>query len=81
MAGDRKHGVTSIKFRRPLQTNDVHDKSVPTDRNVSVIAAIGPLNSRREANAHAKDGRSVNVDDIQIHFSSTVSRPVGYEHF
>lgn len=73
MSGDRKHGVTSIKFRRPLQTNDVNDKSVPVDRNVSVIAAIGPLNSRREANAHAKDGSSANVDDIQIHFASNVS--------
>lgn len=71
--GDRRNGVTTIKFRRPLQTNDVHDKSVPTDRNVSIIAAIGPLNSRREANAHAKDGRAFNVNDLQIHFSSQVS--------
>lgn len=73
MSGDRKNGVTTIKYRRPLQTNDVHDKAVQTDRNVSVIVAIGPLNSRTEANAHSKDGYSVNVDDIRINFSATVS--------
>jgi hypothetical protein len=39
---------------------------------ISVIAAIGPLNSRQEANAHAHNGEDVNVDDIQINFSSMV---------
>lgn len=64
--------MTSIKFRRPLQTNDVNDRPIPTDRDISVIAAIGPLNARREANAHAHNGLDVNVDDIQINFSSFV---------
>ena len=73
VTGDRKNGVTSIKYRRPLQTNDVNDKLIPTDREVSIIAAIGPLNSKREANAHLHNGRDVNVDDIQINFSSFVS--------
>lgn len=64
--------MTSIIFRRPLQTNDVNDRPIPTDRDISVIAAIGTLNSRREANAHAHNGLDVNVDDIQINFSSFV---------
>lgn len=73
MTGDRKNGVTSIKYKRPLQTNEpVNDRAIPIDREVSVIAAIGPLNSRREANAHSHNGMDVNVDDIQINFSSRV---------
>lgn len=65
--------VTTIKFRRPLQTNEpINDLAIPTDRYVSVIAAIGTLNSRREANAHSHDGMNVNSEDIQIDFSSKV---------
>jgi hypothetical protein len=41
-------------YRRPLQTNEpINDRAVLTDVETSVIAAIGPLNSRKEANAHA----------------------------
>lgn len=54
MSGERKNGVTTVVYRRPLQTNEpINDRAVPTDVDVSVIAAIGPLNSRKEANAHA----------------------------
>lgn len=74
VTGDRKNGVTSVKYKRPLQTNEpVNDRAIPTDREVSVIAAIGPLNSRREANAHSHNGMDVNADDIQINFASRVS--------
>lgn len=70
---DRKKMVTSIKFKRPLQTNEpINDLPIPTDGYVSVIAAIGPLNSRQEANAHSHDGMNVNSDDIQIDFTSKV---------
>lgn len=73
MTGDRKNGVTNVKFKRPLQTNEpVNDRAIPTDREVSIIAAIGPLNSRQEANAHSHNGMDVNADDIQINFSSKV---------
>lgn len=66
--------VTTIKFKRLLQTNEpVNDLPIPTDREVSVIAAIGTLNSRREANAHSHDGMNVNSNDIRIDFSSRVS--------
>lgn len=70
---DRKKMVTSIKFKRPLQTNEpINDIAIPTDGYVSVIGAIGPLNSRREANAHSHDGMNVNSEDIRIDFTSKV---------
>lgn len=70
---DRKRMVTSIKFKRPLQTNEpINDLAIPTDGYVSVIGAIGPLNSRQEANAHLHDGMNINAEDIQIDFSSKV---------
>lgn len=46
-----------------------------------MIAAIGPLNSRKEANAHSHDGMDVTVEDIRINFSSTVSKNVTYFGF
>ncbi|XP_058057162.1 protein Skeletor, isoforms B/C [Anopheles bellator] len=71
LSGDRSHGVTRIKYRRLLQTNEaVNDRAYPLDRQVSVIAAIGPLNSRDEANSHTHTGTDVTVDDVQIDFSS-----------
>ncbi|KAG5670982.1 hypothetical protein PVAND_001209 [Polypedilum vanderplanki] len=69
--GDRKNGVTNIKYRRFLQTNEpVNDQAIPLDREVNVIAAIGPLNSRKEANAHSHTGDEHTIDDIKIDFSS-----------
>ncbi|XP_035890719.1 protein Skeletor, isoforms B/C isoform X2 [Anopheles stephensi] len=71
LSGDRSHGVTRIKYRRLLQTNEaVNDRAYPLDRQISVIAAIGPLNSREEANAHSHTGTEVTVDDVQIDFAS-----------
>lgn len=70
LTGKWVNGIMVIKYRRPLQTNEpVNDQAIPTNREVSVIAAIGPLNSRREANAHAINGVDINVKDIQINFS------------
>ena len=52
-SGEKKNGVTTIVYRRLLQTNEpINDRPIPRDREVNVIAAIGPLNSRKEANAH-----------------------------
>lgn len=71
MDADRKQGVTFIKYRRFLQTNEpVNDQAIPTDREVSIIAAIGPLNSRKEANSHSHSGDDHTVDDVRIDFSS-----------
>uniref|UniRef100_A0A1B0BKY3 DOMON domain-containing protein n=1 Tax=Glossina palpalis gambiensis TaxID=67801 RepID=A0A1B0BKY3_9MUSC len=71
LSGDRKNGVTTIKYKRLVQTNEpIYDLAIPTDREVSVIAAIGPLNNRMEANAHSHTASDHNVDDIRIDFSS-----------
>ncbi|XP_073818212.1 protein Skeletor, isoforms B/C [Musca autumnalis] len=71
LSGDRKNGVTSIRYRRLLQTNEpIYDMPIPTDRDVSVIAAIGPLNARKEANSHTHTGNDHVVDDVRINFSS-----------
>ncbi|KAJ4431984.1 hypothetical protein ANN_20593 [Periplaneta americana] len=69
ISGERKNGVTTIMYRRPLQTNEpIVDRAIPTDVEVSVVAAIGPLNSRKEANAHAIPDKT--TEDIRIDFSS-----------
>lgn len=66
--------MTNIRYARPLQTNEpVNDIAIPTDREVYIIAAIGPINSLQEANAHSHDGLDVNTEDIQINFSSRVN--------
>lgn len=71
MHGERKNGVTLIKYRRFLQTNEpVNDQAIPLDREVNVIAAIGPLNSRQEANSHSHTDDEHTLDDIKIDFSS-----------
>ncbi|KAK9718424.1 Electron transfer DM13 [Popillia japonica] len=70
VSGERFEGVTSITFLRPLQTNEaVNDRAIPRRGDVSVIAAIGPLNSKREANAHGTDDKT--MDDEKIDFSRT----------
>lgn len=54
-----------------MQTNEpVNDIAIPLDREVNVIAAVGPLNSRMEANAHSHNGQDATVDDVRIDFSS-----------
>uniref|UniRef100_A0A8D8Q2Y6 Protein Skeletor, isoforms D/E n=1 Tax=Cacopsylla melanoneura TaxID=428564 RepID=A0A8D8Q2Y6_9HEMI len=69
ISGERKNGVTSVTYKRPLQTNEmINDRTIPLDRETSVIAAIGPLNSRREANAHAIPDKS--EEDMKIDFNA-----------
>lgn len=73
VSGDRKNGVTSVRYKRLLQTNEpIYDMAIPGDREVSVIAAIGPLNSRMEVNAHSHTASDHNVDDIRINFAARV---------
>lgn len=67
---ERRH---QYQISGPLQTNEpINDRAIPTDKEVSIIAAIGPLNARQEANSHPHDGLHVNSEDIQINFSSKV---------
>jgi hypothetical protein len=71
VVGDRKNGVTYVKYRRLLQTNDpVNDQSIPLEREVNVIAAIGPLNERKEANSHTTSSDSHTIDDVVMDFSA-----------
>lgn len=65
---DRRNGVTTVRYTRPLITNDaIKDRNIPTNTDVNVIAAIGPLNSRNEANSHGASDKT--TDDIRINFS------------
>lgn len=74
MTADRKNGVTNIKYKRPLQTNDSNlDRSIEVGNDIAIIAAIGPLNSKGEANAHSHDGKGINTEEIKIDFSSRVT--------
>lgn len=66
--GKRERGVTTITYKRPLQTNEVNDRPIPIDRDVSVIAAFGPLNARKEANSHSITDKT--LEDVRIDFSS-----------
>lgn len=53
---------------RPLRTNEpVMDKMI-LEKEMSVIVAIGPLNTRGEANAHEQF--DVNTEDIRIDFTA-----------
>nr|XP_031827356.1 protein Skeletor, isoforms B/C [Nomia melanderi] len=66
--GKRKDGVTTVTYTRPLRTNEpVKDRMIPNSET-SVIAAIGPLNPRGEANAHESFDKT--TEDIRIDFSS-----------
>lgn len=72
ISGERQNGVTIIKYRRPLRTNEpINDRAIPQGE-ASVIAAIGPLNSRKEANAHAvhdkTHGKAAFLSDFHINF-------------
>ena len=54
LGGRRRDGVTTVVFQRSqMAQNDGLDKEIPAIGRVNVIAAIGPLNSRNEANYHS----------------------------
>lgn len=54
MAGQRINGVTTVVFQRPLDSQESQfDKPIPPVGRTNIIAAIGPLNSRKEANYHS----------------------------
>jgi hypothetical protein len=60
--------ICIVTYTRPLRTNEpVKDKMIP-ERETTVIAAIGPLNSRGEANAHERLDKT--TEDIRIDFTS-----------
>ncbi|XP_074107985.1 protein Skeletor, isoforms B/C [Cotesia typhae] len=66
--GERKNGVTTVTYMRPLSTNEPEkDRMIPNGAT-SIIAAIGTLNSRGEANSHTQSDRT--DEDIKIDFTS-----------
>ncbi|KAG5897115.1 hypothetical protein JTB14_014102 [Gonioctena quinquepunctata] len=69
ISGSRDNGITTVKFRRPLKTNEaINDQPIPLQGEVSVIAAFGPLNSLKEANAHSVTDKT--AEDFKIDFSN-----------
>ncbi|XP_057339793.1 protein Skeletor, isoforms B/C isoform X2 [Microplitis mediator] len=67
--GERKNDVTTVAYMRPLRTNEPEkDRMIPESGETSVIAAIGTLNDRGEANAHWAGDKT--DEDIRIDFSS-----------
>lgn len=68
----RHDGITKVIYRRPLGAKEGSlDKAIPADAKVMVIAALGPLNARGEANAHSITDKSTKSESIN--FGSTVS--------
>ncbi|XP_012542491.1 protein Skeletor, isoforms B/C [Monomorium pharaonis] len=66
--GERKNGVTTVTYTRPLRTNEPEKDRIIPERETSVIAAIGSLNARGEANAHERFDKT--TEDIRIDFTS-----------
>lgn len=67
-SAERRNGVLTVRYTRPLVTNEpIKDRVIPPNGEVNVIAAIGPLNSRNEANSHAAPDKT--TEDIRINFS------------
>ena len=58
----------SVTYMRPMRTNELGKDIVIPDTETSVIAAIGPLNLRGEANAHHSFDKT--TEDIRIDFTS-----------
>ncbi|KAF0293008.1 Protein Skeletor, isoforms B/C [Amphibalanus amphitrite] len=55
ISGKRQNGVTTVTFKRPIITGDNRaDRPYIINGGVQVIAAIGPLNSRKQANYHSR---------------------------
>lgn len=57
-----------VTYKRPLRTNEPEKDRMIPERETSVIAAIGLLNARGEANAHERFDKT--TEDIRIDFTS-----------
>ncbi|KAG5348197.1 SKEL1 protein, partial [Acromyrmex charruanus] len=66
--GERQNGITTVTYTRPLRTNEPEKDRMIPERETSVIAAIGSLNARGEANAHERFDKT--TEDIRIDFTS-----------
>ncbi|XP_066978046.1 protein Skeletor, isoforms B/C isoform X3 [Macrobrachium rosenbergii] len=69
ISGERNNGITTITFSRPYETNDQHDIPIPRfSDKTTIIASIGQLNGRNEANYHDE---FVTKDTVILDFKST----------
>ena len=66
--GQRVNGVTTVVYQRTLDVQPGFDQRIPLVGRVNVIASIGPLNSRKEANYHSH--RTGPTEDHRIDFTS-----------
>ncbi|XP_054714140.1 protein Skeletor, isoforms B/C-like [Uloborus diversus] len=65
LAWERKDGIFTVTYKRPLGSSDGQDLSIPVSIPVSVVAAIGPLNSQKETAFHT---HYYTKDAKKIHF-------------
>ncbi|GBN20328.1 Protein Skeletor, isoforms B/C [Araneus ventricosus] len=82
---EKSDGIFKVTYKRPLGSSDGQDLSIPVSIPVSVIAAIGPLNSQKEVAFHThyytKDakkihfGRSPPQDRCNPFVSATTMKP------
>ncbi|XP_013780945.1 protein Skeletor, isoforms B/C-like [Limulus polyphemus] len=49
---EKVNGILKVTYKRPLYTGDTQDQSIPEAGEITVVAAIGPLNSQNEAAFH-----------------------------
>ncbi|XP_023215764.1 protein Skeletor, isoforms B/C-like, partial [Centruroides sculpturatus] len=60
-----RDGILISTYQRPLEAVDTNDKSIEVNKTTTVVAAIGPINSRKEVAKH----RLVTRDTIKINFN------------
>ena len=65
--GQRMNGVTTVVFQRSLDAQERFDQVIPPVGRVNVIAAIGPLNSRKEANYHGSERTGTQGNQKSLH--------------
>lgn len=66
--GQRVNGITTVVYQRTLDVQPGFDQRIPLVGRANVIAAIGPLNTRKEANYHSH--RTGPTEDHRIDFTS-----------
>ena len=70
--GKRQNGVTTVVYERSFAAEEEGlDLAIPSSKRVNVIAAIGTLNSRMEANYHSRrTGPNGNISLLILWFIS-----------
>ncbi|XP_076317148.1 protein Skeletor, isoforms B/C-like [Tachypleus tridentatus] len=61
----RVNGILKVAYKRLLKTGDTRDQEIPSSGGMTIVAAIGNLNSQKEAAYHS---RAYLEDTIRIDF-------------